>query len=240
MQAPSTLALCNKILTVNLSQYRRSQRYLCTTPIMVLTSQCLYIQSGIMKLAFSLSIYWSQVLTSLSELCSASGPPQVFPWKCLNGIRKPLHLWKSACSLLLVLIADWVGSWLKSWIFLLWPEPSRWERSQRPSASAIATASTPLSARCVAPTVSPTCLPALPDAPAGTLRKQQADLDPASLRSVPALLYWSCHSFYAAFPFFFSFISGYFSFVLIPPLSSAAHKLNITLPLLLMEFSFIL
>lgn len=47
MQAPSTLALCNKILTVHLSQYRRSQRYLCTTPIMVLTSQCLYIQSGI-------------------------------------------------------------------------------------------------------------------------------------------------------------------------------------------------
>lgn len=209
------LLLCNKILTVDLSQYRRSQRHLCTTPIMMLASHCLHIQSGIIIYLVTFLLFtpetsfskdWSQVLTSLSELRSVSGPPQAFPWRCLNGIRKPLHLWKSACSLLLVLIVDWVGSWLKSWIFslLLWPEPSRWERSQRPSASATATASTPPSALCVAPPVSPTCLPASPDAPAGTLRKQQADLDPASFRSVPAFLYWSSHSFYV--PFFTAWV----------------------------------
>lgn len=111
------------------------------------------------------------------------------------------------------------------------PEPCRQGGSQRPSASATATASTPPLAPCAAPTESPTCLPASPAAPAGTLRNPQADLDPASLRSAPASSPWSCH---ANFPVF-SFSSGYVSLMLNPPPSSAAHELNNTLPLLLPE-----
>lgn len=91
----------------------------------------------------------------------------------------------------------------------------------------------------MAQTESPTCPPASPAAPAGTLRYPQADLDPLSLRSVLALSSWSCHSSHANVPLF-SFSSGYFSFMLNPPLSSAAHELNITLPLLLLEVCFII